>query len=207
MEDIRVNAGRVDDITGLIFTVIGADLPDSLFKFERFYLCVKEEINAVHIGVLSHGDVEHERTDNAAGGRVQSACHFLRQVGLQLQALLPVQKAELFDAVGDTSVIQGLQAADLRLMDADDQGAVPLEGNIQISGQISHHLIAPYIHLCHHGAFGRVKAGVYDRAVGLGSTAANIFIFFQNAGIEVIAGQLSGHCCSCNTCAYDNYIV
>ena len=92
-------------------------------------------------------------------------------------------------------------------MDADDHGAVPVEGNIQISGQIPHHLVAPYIHLCHHGAFGRVKAGVYDRAVGLGSTAANIFIFFQNAGIEVIAGQLSGHCCSCNTCAYDNYIV
>ena len=72
-------------------------------------LCVKEEVDAVDVGILRHGDVEHERTDNAAGRRVEGRDHILGQVGLLLQRLLAVQDLQALDAVGDAAVIQFLE--------------------------------------------------------------------------------------------------
>ena len=92
-------------------------------------------------------------------------------------------------------------------MDAYDQRAVPLERDIEISGEISHHHIAAHVKAGHKGAFCCIETCVDDRAVCLGSSAADILFLVQYTDIEFIAGQFSCHRRACDAGSDDNYIV
>ena len=138
VELVRIDTGRVDDIPCLVHTVVGADRPDRIAVFfagagrEGLHLGIEEEVDAVHAGIFSHGDIEDKRTNDPAGGGIQGGHYVLREVGLFLQCLFAAQDLQTFDSIGNAPVVQVFESVLFGFMNTDDQGPVPLERNVEV---------------------------------------------------------------------------
>ena len=163
VERIGIHAGRVDDRACLIFAVVGANMPDALcILFEFFHIGIEAEVDTVLVRILRKTDRKAERADDAGRRRIERTLCLIGDVRLHGQRLFPAQKSHAFHTIGDSPVVQFPESAETVLIYADNQGSVPLKGNIQILRYLIHHLVAAYIHLRHHGTRHAVIAGMND---------------------------------------------
>ncbi len=167
VEMVGVYAGCVDDASGLVLTVVCADMPDALIIFFKFLnFRIKTEINAVLIGVFRKSDRQTERADNAGRRCIKCALRIVGKVRLHGKRLFAAEDLHSLYAVGNTSVIEVLQAVECIFVNADNKRAVSLERHIQFLCNLVHHFIAAHIHLRHHGSGHTVIARMYDGRIG-----------------------------------------
>ena len=135
---------------------------------------VKLEPAAVFPGVFIEGDGHAEGAHDGAGGGVQRRHHLVRQGRLLLPQCVAPQDLQPLDVVFLAPLVQLPQPGHVRLVEAQHQGAVAPVVKVQLPAQILHHLAAFHVEPGLQRAGGRVKAGVYDGAVGLGGAHAHI---------------------------------
>ena len=83
VEIVGIEAGCIDHTLCLIFAVGGPKMPDALFvPAELLDVGVEEEVHAVYIRVLRHGDIQLKRADDACGLGIECALYVVGQVGL-----------------------------------------------------------------------------------------------------------------------------
>ena len=86
VNDISMYAGSVNYIFCRIFAVIRAKVPDAVrIGFYVFYLCIETEFYAVFRCVFSHGNIQNERTDDAACGCVKRSLDIFAEVRFHLE--------------------------------------------------------------------------------------------------------------------------
>ncbi len=150
MKDIGIDTGCVYDIAGLVFAVVGADFPDPVFLLQVLNPRIEAEVDPVYIGVLRHGDIELEGADDAGGLCIENAYRIGCEIGLELPGLIAGKNLHVGNTVLHAPVVEGLNTGLFTLVQADDEGTVPAEGDIEVPAQVVHHLIAADIHLRHH---------------------------------------------------------
>ncbi len=152
---------------------------------------VEAEFHAVDVCVLRQRDVERKRTHDAGRRSIEGSHRLVRDVGLHLHELVPLNDPKVRDAVFLSLLQEFLKTAPCCFVRADDKGADPLKGDIQIPCELCHHRIALDVELCHEGARLAVVARVDDGAVGFGGSAADVLRLLEDTDVCVIAGELS----------------
>ena len=109
--------------------------------------------------------------------------------------------------VGLAPLQQRVQTGTVRLIKAEHQRTVADEIKVQFFGQFPHQAVALHIEPGHLGAGSRVIARVDDGAVGLGGAGADVLGLFQQAGFQLIAGQLAGYGTARHAAADHDYII
>ena len=153
---------------------------------------IKMEANAVEGGIVRHGIGQFIGADDGAFRHIQGADDLRIQGGLGSECFLPVEQAEIFDAVGDAAPQQLLQGLPVLIIKADDQGAALPVRHGELRAQGREHRRAEDVILCLCGAGLCIVAGVDNAAVGFGGALGNILPALENDNRNVITAQFPG---------------
>ena len=180
VEYVCINACCIYHKPCLQYSIVRVKLKSAVLQLLNvLHLCVELKLHTIHVGVLRQGNGQSEGAYNSAGRRIEGSHCVFCNIRLHLLELLSAENPKLLHAVGNASLIESLEIRKFLLMHTEYEGTVSSEVEIQILGQLLHHLIAFHIQFGHQRTCGRVIACVDNGAVRLGSAAALIRLLLQ----------------------------
>ena len=205
---VGISTGAVDQIFGLdALPVRGGNGKNAVLLCNAGNRKIHLQIHAVVHGVTHGSDGQLVGADDTGSGNIQHQRHGRGQVGFLFPGFITGEQGHTGNAVFNTPVVKRPDGGLFLRAKGADKGAVAHAGNMQLLRSGVELFDTLDVHLRLHGTGLWVETAVNDTAVGLGSTAGNVILLFQQTHIQLIPGQFSCQHTADDACANNDYII
>ena len=122
VEYVCINAGSINYISCLVFAVVGAEIPETVFSLgDLLNAGVEAEVYAVNIGILCHGDVKFKWADDSGCLCIKSTLNVIGKVRLHCESFFSAQKLHARNTILNALIIELLKSRKHFLMHTYNQ--------------------------------------------------------------------------------------